>query len=620
MKKSLLVGLLSVSFISNAVGAEFPAKVQPKSMIPYITHSIVVPPSPLKYQVLFIGGVHDVQTTATYGKPAGATKTKQWHDFIGFTQADATKGETGIGWISVNHEMVQANDNIGDGGGMTVFKVAKSGDSIIVVDQTLPDGRTGKYFNVDFVNTVGETGMNCGGIQSPDGRIWTAEEWFRSANNDGTGDDIFQKGTGVRDTADFTIGTTTPNGFPQYNGAKIKKYQNFNWMVEIDPRTAKAVRKQYNWGRQGFEGGAILPDNKTVFLGEDGDAGASLLTKFVADTPGDFTKGKTYLFKQKENSFQGDWIEVPQDLNTMLDIHSWAKTNNITGFTRIEWLAYDKKSNKLFMTETGSDAPGATIKKNIAAGYRIPKHYKDLAAAAKTTVDSSTFNDYYGRVLELDVATNEVKSFLEAGPKLDEKKPFAAYPEKHLSNPDGLTVLEVKNKRYLIIQEDLNGSTFGRVPFGFSNRTCEIFALDLDDEPKIENLTRLAIVPYGAEVTGARAIDNGNTLLFNSQHPSSYNQYPYNNSVTVAVSGFDKLVTGIKELDDNAQSQGIKVYPNPASRELRFDNTMDAALYNNEGSRVRVVRQSTTMDISDLNAGVYFLMNEKGDTQKVIIE
>jgi secreted PhoX family phosphatase len=120
--------------------------------------------------------------------------------------------------------------------------------------------------------------------------------------------------------------------FPGYNGTKIKKYQNFNWMVEIDPRTAKAVRKQYNWGRQGFEGGAVLPDNKTVILGEDGDAGASLLTKFVADTPGDFTKGKTYIFKQKDNSFQGDWIEVPQDINTMLDIHTWAKQNNATGF------------------------------------------------------------------------------------------------------------------------------------------------------------------------------------------------------------------------------------------------------------------------------------------------
>lgn len=289
-----------------------------------------------------------------------------------------------------------------------------------------------------------------------------------------------------------------------------------------------------------------MPDHQTIILGEDGNARLPLLTKFVADTPGDFTKGKTYIFKQKDNSFQGDWIEVPQDINTMLDIHTWAKQNNATGFTRIEWVTFDKKTNKIFMTETGSDAPGSAIKKNMAAGYGIPKHYKDMATASKTTVDSSTFNDYYGRVLSLDLTTNEVKSYIEGGPKLDEKKAYTEYPDKHLTNPDGLTILEVKNKRYLIICEDLNGTSFGRVPFGMSNRSCEIYALDLDAEPKIENLTRLAIVPYGAEVTGACAIDNGNTLLFNSQHPSSYNQYPYNNSLTVAISGFDKLVTGIK--------------------------------------------------------------------------
>lgn len=620
MKKTLLVGLLSVSLAVQSKAAEFPAKVEPKPMIPYLTHTIVVPPSPLKYQVLFIGGVHDVQTTATYGKPAGSTKAKQWHDFIGFTAADATKGETGLGWVSVNHEMVQSNDNIGDGGGMTVFKLEKSGDSLRIVEQTLSDGRKGKFFNVDFANTVGETVANCGGIQSPDGRIWTAEEWMRSANNDGTGDDIFQKGAGLRDTSDFTIGTSTPNGFPGYNGTKIKKYQNCNWMVEIDPRTAKAVRKQYNWGRQGFEGGVVLPDNKTVLIGEDGDAGASLFTKFVADTPGDFTKGKTYLFRQKDDSFQGEWIEVPQDMNTMLTIHDWAKQNKITGFTRLEWLTYDKKTNKVFISETGSDAPGATVKKNLKAGYSIPKHYRDFAASQKVSVDSTSFADYYGRVLVFDVATDEIKSYLEGGPTLDEKKAFKQYPDKHLANPDGLTMLEVKNKRYLIINEDLNGTSFGRVPFGVSNRACEIYALDLDDEPKIENLTRLAIVPYGAEVTGAKAIDNGNTLLFNSQHPSSYNQYPYNNSVTVALSGFDKLVSGIKELDGDKTSKGIKVYPNPASRELRFDEVTDAALYNNEGNRVRVVRNTTIMDISDLSAGVYFLMNTAGETQKVVIE
>ena len=65
---------------------------------------------------------------------------------------------------------------------MTVFKINRAADgSLEIVDQNLSDGRTGQFFNVDFVNTVGETGMNCGGITAPNGRIWTAEEWFRTS-------------------------------------------------------------------------------------------------------------------------------------------------------------------------------------------------------------------------------------------------------------------------------------------------------------------------------------------------------------------------------------------------------------------------------------------------------
>ncbi|MCP4521930.1 MAG: hypothetical protein GY827_09625 [Cytophagales bacterium] len=72
---------------------------------------------------------------------------------------------------------------IGDGGGMTAFKVEEDENGeLTVVGQTLNDGRTGKYFNIDFANTVGETGMNCGGIVGPTGRIWTAEEWFKTSN------------------------------------------------------------------------------------------------------------------------------------------------------------------------------------------------------------------------------------------------------------------------------------------------------------------------------------------------------------------------------------------------------------------------------------------------------
>lgn len=222
---------------------------QVENDVNFLPQTVVMPKSPLKGQVLFQEARDNVETTPTYGNPATSTPAKSWHDFIGFT-ADGDTDD--LGWISVNHERInETNDFIGDGGGMTVFKVRwnADGDSLEVVEQTIENTvngqavtRNGKYMNVDFVNTVGETGMNCGGIQGPDGRIWTAEEWFRRSNNS-----IFFPGAdpadqGVRDTADFTIQT---NGeFPTFDGLTVKKYENFNYMVEIDPRTGMAVRKQ----------------------------------------------------------------------------------------------------------------------------------------------------------------------------------------------------------------------------------------------------------------------------------------------------------------------------------------------------------------------------------------
>src|SRR5690606_83851 len=63
---------------------------------------VIVPESIIQKQVIFIGGVDEVQTTDTYGNPAGTFPAKQWHDFIGFTQDNDSDD---LGWLSVNHEM-----------------------------------------------------------------------------------------------------------------------------------------------------------------------------------------------------------------------------------------------------------------------------------------------------------------------------------------------------------------------------------------------------------------------------------------------------------------------------------------------------------------------------------
>lgn len=191
MKKfSILCFVLSLLF-SNLRAQEimFDDKV---SISDYENQRFVMPPSPLTTQTLFIGGYDIVQTTPTYGNPGGRAIAKEWNDFIGFTPDES--GES-LGWVSVNHERIYQDDRIGDGGGMTTFKIAEnSTGGIDVMTQQLDDGRFGRFFNVDFVNTVGETGMNCAGISAPNGRIWTAEEWYRTSTNS-----IYSNNEGVRD-------------------------------------------------------------------------------------------------------------------------------------------------------------------------------------------------------------------------------------------------------------------------------------------------------------------------------------------------------------------------------------------------------------------------------------
>lgn len=591
----------------------------------YILDSVLLPPSPLKMQVLFVGGHDIVQTTKTYNNPAGQQIAKEWHDFIGFTP-----DETGasLGWVSVNHEMIYRDDKIGDGGGMTVFRVKRGADdNLEIVEQTLEDGRKGRFFNVDFVNTVGETGMNCAGISSlVDGRIWTAEEWFRGNNasinngNISTGSLPIRISTqnvanqGVRDTSDFTI----KSDIPGFDSLRVKKFENFNWMVEIDPRQAKAIRKQYNWGRQGFEGGAIALDNKTVYLGEDATPG--WFSRFVADTPGDFTKGKMYVYK---HDAPGKWVEIPNDKpENMLNFGQKAAEAGATGYSRPEWVTIDPKTGKVYWAETGTDNLGPAFAAGVAEGVTIdPAHTARATAQGLSGATDPNYKDYYGRIWVYDPATLEHYVFLEGGPDFAASPDEANYPEKHLSNPDGVVVMQIDGKSFLVIQEDLNGRTFGRVPAGVNNNTCEVYLLDLSIEnPTIDDLIRLTAVPRGAEVTGAIQTSDGKSLLLNSQHPSVNNPFPFNHSLTFALHGFDKLT--ITDLQDPnfEPTQELLVYPNPTRRAVFFNRTVDVAVYDANGKRIRVERNVSELNVSDLATGMYFIRTSEGETKKLIIQ
>ena len=1106
MKRKLLLLFAATAFVSANINSQY--LFDPTIEVDFSAEQVVLPPSPLQYQILFIGGVDKVQTVDNNGAPNGEALAKQWHDFIGITPDPSSND---VGWVSINHEMILANDSIGDGGGMTVFKLGRdpNTDSLIIVEQTLTDGRTGNYFNVDFKNTVGETGMNCGGITSSyDGRIWTAEEWFRTSNSSIHYNSWFAS-PGVNDTSDFTI---SGSGIACADGQTVKKYENFNYMVEIDPREAKAIRKQYNWGRQPFEGGCIMNDNQTVFAGADNTPG--LLTKFVATNPGDFTQGSTYIYKQdikekvslrhlsvvedqaseivaydatndyvyttdadagliRVQNYAGgdftlvrtvdmtpygdeptsvavgpngnvavsvvgpqgtlgkvvfvdqngsvisnvtvgyhpdmvawspdgnkvmcanegepdDWymndpvgtvslIDVSGGLSTplvsdigftafnsqqaaleaqgvrifgqiqdtinntstpstvaqdlepeyiafnsnstkafvacqennaiaVIDIASATCTNihglgykdysfpqnaidpsdddnidgnfntypvfgmfqpdaiatyevngntyivtanegdardydgyseeyrlddftldpnafpnaaflqndtvlgrlkvsdvgadvdgdgdvdiiynygarsfsiwdengtlvydsgnefarmllkmrpdnfpdnrsddkgsepesitigeidghtyafigleratgimvyditdpsnshfvdyfnnddtdwspeglafaNINGknillvgneafgggyyqgslsayevqggsnwplgnwveldntdfevmknvmygeawnaratmFNRIEWVPHNVSDDKIYFTCTGRDNPGSRWTDEYHAGGTLAEHVVSRATAQGTEPLSSDYTDYYGRIMVYDPATDEVEVFLEGGPEYDVDVPAASYPDIHLSNPDGLGFLYVNGNTFMLIQEDLNGTSNGRVPAGQTTRTCELYALDMSiNTPTLNDLMRISQVPAGAELTGATGTPDGKSILINSQHPSSSNPYPYNNSLTYAITGFDKLFDDYwmtnTTISESASENGFDVYPNPASREILFNRVTDVAIYSVNGQRVMVERNTKRVDVSSLNPGIYFVKNSEGQTKKLIIE
>lgn len=600
----------------------------------YQPTEFVMPPSPLTTQVVFVGGHDIVQTTPTYGNPAGRAIAKEWHDFIGFTPDES--GNT-LGWVSVNHEQIYEDDRIGDGGGMTVFQVQKNGaDNLEIVEQTLADGRQGEYFNVDFVNTVGETGMNCAGISAPNGRIWTAEEWFRTSTSSIYNGRFVpsefpegwnphspapsRAGYGVRDTAEWTINTPE---FPEVDSMTIPKYQNFNYMVEIDPKQAKAIRKQYNWGRAGWEGGAITADGKYAYLGIDGSPAPWVRAE--AATPWDFTDVQVQVYKQ-DNAEGSRWVDVPRNAENMLGgLMDYAWSVGATMFMRNEWVAIDYATGMVFWTETGRDGSSGAGAKFAGVQAENPMvapaaHHEALAQSRfGVAATDAGYQDYYGRVMYYNPANEEVGVMVDGGPYFETSPDEANYPTKHLSNPDGLNILTVAGKSFLMIQEDLNGDSHGRMPEGISNRLCELYLLSTEKMgATVDDLVRVTAIPAGAEITGAIQIDE-NTILVNSQHPNANNPFPFNHSLTMAIHGWSDVMVNTLEVPGLTEGE-LKIYPNPTTRIVYLSKITDFAIYNASGQRVQVYRNTNEADVSTLASGVYYIQTADNQVNKLVIK
>lgn len=487
---------------------------------PFVTEDVIFPSGNLQIDILFIGN-HDMVTNKE-GRVAAA---KQDHDFTGYIAID---GRSDSGFVIINHEHIIADDVLGDGGGMTVFTAYK--------DKTtgrwqVADHPKGKFRNVDF-SEVGGTIVNCGGIQTPWGTVLTAEENLYQNNLS-----IYKEGMGIRDTSDFLVEVFNGDTINQL----IPKYLNFSWMVEVDVENAKAIRRNYEMGRCSHEAGLVFEDSVTVFLTDDATPG--FIYKFVADKPADLSKGQLYAYKQSPDGVGGSWLSMPMVLDNLIYARETAASLGATMFIRTEWA--EEIDGKIYFSETGNDDTGDELISFKERGATLSKHLYALDAADGS--QDYRIHDYYGRILRMDMETGHLDVFLEGGG--DPNK-------KHLASPDCIAKVSYGDKTYLVIHEDLIGFSHGRVPSGVQRRINEIWWLDMSIEnPTVNDLKRFLIGPIGSETTGGRFTPDGDTYFLNIQHPDEENAFPYNNSVTIAISGFINAMEKANSLPEKTKKR-----------------------------------------------------------------
>ena len=97
-------------------------------------------------------------------------------------------------------------------------------------------------------------------------------------------------------------------------------------MEDSDTNNPDLIR-HYTMGRYSHENAQVMPDNKTVYLSDDGYD--TVFYKFVADAPGDLSKGTLFAAKLAQDStrdssttgFDVEWIELASSSNS--EILNW---------------------------------------------------------------------------------------------------------------------------------------------------------------------------------------------------------------------------------------------------------------------------------------------------------
>ena len=423
------------------------------------------------------------------------------------------------------------------------------------------------------LSSMGGTLVNCASTKTPYGSHLGGEEDY-SLNSifadtkspfyvdcalDGTDNDTSGEGNhfcSYVSAMEKYLGDVEIDKINGYNSDLFSPY-NYGYIVEVQPQADGSTKsaKHYVTGKYTPELAAMMPDNKTIYMSDDGTAKGfwkfvsdSKITEFKADWEGTLYSAKVVQTSAKNGgSFNLFWIELGHakdsevksliDLKMKLtDIFEIAKPdekgNCQTGFTSI----YEDSTLECLKLVAGQEKAAAFLESRKYAAYKgasiefrkeegltydkdknvlyvamssieksMEDNYKGLEPANHIKLEKNICGAIYEVSLDSKYSGTKMEAIVIGSPlSLDDAyaKEWTCSPNS-ISNPDNITYI---GNNILLISEDT---------------TAHVNNMTWAYNTKDKSMTRIASLPIGGEVTGVdRGIvgDKG-ILMINIQHP-----------------------------------------------------------------------------------------------------
>jgi secreted PhoX family phosphatase len=445
-----------------------------------------------------------------------------------------------------------------DNSGVSRYGLLPMTMSLATVDQNKTTGAlsVAKMDKIDF-SGVGGLWIPCAGSLSPWNTHLGSEEYEPDARAVEAGGTYGSSGLSIMTPMDlyYTDLLLTPSPYNYGISPEV--------VIKADGSTV--VLKHFSMGRIARELNQVMPDNRTVYMGDDGDYTG--LFMYVADAEKDLSAGTLYAGKWTQTNNVGagaanlTWIKLGHA--TDAEIKALTLTNlkfsdifetaaaDTTGFVKIktsnnsntsgsavEWLKLKpgmEKAAAFLETRRYAAMLGATVEFNKMEGVSVnakdKKAYIAMTRLEKGMVASTTDpvddikltkltagavyelalagaqNDTSGTAINSQYVAGTMSGLLIGEDMVADAVGNTANIDK-ISNPDNIKFSETM--RTLFIGED-SGQHVNNY----------VWAYNVDTK----KLSRILSVPAGAEATGLQIVENLNGfpyIMSNFQHPADW--------------------------------------------------------------------------------------------------